>query len=89
MTQAKMDDVAAEKYAVDHEEATLNIERLKLAFLAGIAYRDKNPTHKCNLVPYGTDGCSECEVGRITLFYDGSLECIQCQHEKLKGGRNV
>ncbi len=34
---------------------------------------------------HGTDGCSRCETGRITL-YAGSRICVGCQHEMEKKG---
>lgn len=37
---------------------------------------------------YGTDGCTKCETGRITLYHTTN-ECILCeQREALAGGKD-
>jgi len=52
---------------------------LVLEFMQGLIKAYEDGAKSCKLKVYGSDACISCDDKRITLYYDGSLECISCR----------
>lgn len=54
------------------------------SFYAGAEWAAKSGYDRNKLVVWGTDGCKNCECGRITLFAEKHGLCIQCYNAEKK-----
>ncbi len=75
---------AAEKHAKEREGEYVGNSSLSRAFEAGANFgRRLGLEESCKacreLVLQGTDGCDNCEAGRVSVYRQGKY-CIECKH---------
>jgi hypothetical protein len=76
---------AAKEYA-DNLNATDAVRGLRycaeIGFEAGAEWAKNSGYNRDKLNTWGTDGCRDCEFGRITLFAEEHGLCLECQNKK-------
>ena len=80
--EADLEHIEAVPIILLSEHSALLAQEREKAFREGMMHRS---VPRGMVSVHGTDGCSNCETGRITL-YAASRYCTECEHEAARKG---